>query len=1133
MNMNFASNVILCTLIIAGTNYQAYSQIQKDKHVIDTVFDGGYWIHAIDFDQDGDVDIVAAALRSDLKWYENDGSGNFTRQNITDNFDGAWSVHANDVDNDGDLDVVACSADLNEVTWWENRGSNNFRKRLVDNASVEPQSIYSVDLDNDNDIDILAAAWGSKEIFWLENNGQQAFTRHVLDNGFNAAHSVHAADLDNDGDIDILAGGGGKTSWWKNRGNGNFTRNDIGSFGTFFVYAADVNGDGYKDVLRNQRNNGDIDWFKNNSGSNFSERNVHAEYGETWSAAVGDFDLDGDQDIVAAGFVPNKISYWLNDGNENFTAFILDGNETRPRGTAVADFDKDGDDDIAIVTRNDKVIWYEILTSPIVPKSITVLEPNGGEKYEAGSAQTIQWEHTGDIANVKIEYSPDNGSTWQTLAFNAPNNGSYSWSVSSTATENGLIRISASDDPAVVDASNDVFFIVKSIIVLLTPNGGEIWTGGSTQTISWQAQGLIDFIKIEFSTDNGQNWQIVESAVSNTGSYSWTVPDAKADSSKIRVSDATDGAPSDESDATFQVEGARLTLLTPNGPEAWPEGSTQKISWTSYGQINEIKIEYSLDNGANWVTETTNAPNNGSYFWQLPHLHSTTALVRISDAADGAPSDVSDDVFTILGANLTLISPNGGEAWYAGSTHEIVWLATGSIDSVQIEYSPDNGTNWASISTKTPNNGKYLWSIAPDLLASEALVRISDAQDGTPADTSNGSFVILQPELSLISPDGGEMWFGGSTQMISWTWQGPIDSVKIDFSQNNGANWTTIAAAVVNAGSYPWLVPEIQTDSAKVRISRASDGFPLDESQTVFTIEKSTLALSYPNGNEILLGGMHTEVKWNTSGAVDSVKIEFSADNGGTWSVVKNALPNTSRFNWQVPNVKTNQARLIISDAKDGTPKDTSDAVFSIINSSLTITAPNGGEVWNSEEEYFITWHSTGVIEQVKLEFTLDNGKSWQLIADNLPNNGRHPWTVPVLKSDSARVRISDVNGVFPPDVSDEMFKINMMVSDVSVDSESDLKPEKFELFQNFPNPFNLETKIQFAVPEASDITLTLFNTRGEKIATLYQGHLSPGIYSRSWDGRDQHGRIVASGLYLYKIQMGDQQIVKKLMLVK
>lgn len=93
--------------------------------------------------------------------------------------------------------------------------------------------------------------------------------------------------------------------------------------------------------------------------------------------------------------------------------------------------------------------------------------------------------------------------------------------------------------------------------------------------------------------------------------------------------------------------------------------------------------------------------------------------------------------------------------------------------------------------------------------------------------------------------------------------------------------------------------------------------------------------------------------------------------------------------------------------------------------------------------------------------------------------------------------------------------------------------PNEFTLYQNHPNPFNPITIIQFALPESREVEIAVYNLSGQKIAVLASGVMEAGIHQLQWDGKDQQGNPVSSGVYLYQLNAGNQRLVKKMMLIK
>lgn len=96
-----------------------------------------------------------------------------------------------------------------------------------------------------------------------------------------------------------------------------------------------------------------------------------------------------------------------------------------------------------------------------------------------------------------------------------------------------------------------------------------------------------------------------------------------------------------------------------------------------------------------------------------------------------------------------------------------------------------------------------------------------------------------------------------------------------------------------------------------------------------------------------------------------------------------------------------------------------------------------------------------------------------------------------------------------------------------------DVLPTDFALYQNYPNPFNAGTVISFALPEASRVALSIYNTVGQRVATLVDQTLPAGDHNVHWDGRDDSGNEVASGVYFYRLDTDNKTVSKRMVLLK
>lgn len=93
--------------------------------------------------------------------------------------------------------------------------------------------------------------------------------------------------------------------------------------------------------------------------------------------------------------------------------------------------------------------------------------------------------------------------------------------------------------------------------------------------------------------------------------------------------------------------------------------------------------------------------------------------------------------------------------------------------------------------------------------------------------------------------------------------------------------------------------------------------------------------------------------------------------------------------------------------------------------------------------------------------------------------------------------------------------------------------PTEFRLDQNYPNPFNPDTKIPFSLPRQSDVTIEVFSLLGRRVATIHEGSLEPGYHVLGWDGRDDSGSPVATGVYFYRLSADEFVQTKKMVLLK
>ncbi|GEM_PF-4429302 len=110
---------------------------------------------------------------------------------------------------------------------------------------------------------------------------------------------------------------------------------------------------------------------------------------------------------------------------------------------------------------------------------------------------------------------------------------------------------------------------------------------------------------------------------------------------------------------------------------------------------------------------------------------------------------------------------------------------------------------------------------------------------------------------------------------------------------------------------------------------------------------------------------------------------------------------------------------------------------------------------------------------------------------------------------------------------------VELILGTTSVQATTAEIPATFELEQNYPNPFNPETSIKYHLPIRTNVTLRIYNALGQEIRTLVNTLQDAGVYSATWDGKDNNGRPLSTGLYLFRLEAGDFVSTRKMAMVR
>ena len=185
--------------------------------------------------------------------------------------------------------------------------------------------------------------------------------------------------------------------------------------------------------------------------------------------------------------------------------------------------------------------------------SVSVVKPNGGEQLRGGSEFEIEWNSKA-VESVKIELSTDAGQHWETLSESTPAaNMKFTTNLPEVSSETCFIRISDASNNSIVDQNNTAFSLFIPTLKLTYPLTNNEFSAGDKIMILWSCL-HVEKINLEFSSDNGDNWENVISGFdADAGSYTWNVPEVVSDNCKFKITSNEDPSLNFVSPGTFKI----------------------------------------------------------------------------------------------------------------------------------------------------------------------------------------------------------------------------------------------------------------------------------------------------------------------------------------------------------------------------------------------------------------------------------------------------------------------------------------------------------------------------------------------------------------------------------------------------
>ncbi|MBI5265694.1 MAG: hypothetical protein HY851_00530, partial [candidate division Zixibacteria bacterium] len=686
---------------------------------------------------------------------------------------------------------------------------------------------------------------------------------------------------------------------------------------------------------------------------------------------------------------------------------------------------------VKITNKNDPTVFDE--SNDTTPLSITgqlnLTAPVGGETWYVQDQNIISWTKVGTISAVNLQYSVAGGSYVDITDAQNLTGSSFNWILPDIVSSQVRVKAINANSAKPTTPGISGLFTVKGKLVITNPvTTGVVWDVGVPKSITWTRTGSVGNIRLEY--DYGSGFATIagaENLVSSLQTFSWTVPDTISGNVVLRIVPLNANEADQDDSVSFKIA-ADLQLNSPLGGEVWVVDDNQPITWTKRGTISNVVIKYDTAAGAGGYLNTiaTRPAGDGSYSWPVPDAIGDQLRVRIEDAlASNTVPDASPANFAIRGSVLVTRPVGTGpskQVWISETPENINYTIRGSIASVEIRYSLDDGATYpvdkiiAPAESAGPGNKTYSWTV-PVYTSTLAKVKVtalgySNIYDESDTFTIRGGFTFINPLLNA-------RWQANSAKLIEWNTLGNIPQVYIRYSVDNGQSWVFVndGSAISNTGNYNWTIPNVIATQAKVRVTDINDSAASADSDSFFI--HGAVTLTQPNGQEKFKGGQSdnaTKIKWTMIGPIPAMDLALSTNGSdGTYTTfATNQQASLLEYQWSVPtNVLSNNCFIRIRDTNDSLVEDKSDLAFKIMD-NIVVSAPSGGEKWVVGTQPNITWTSLNLAPQVNIKYCIEPTLTqWQPVASNVANStsGSYPWTIPPTISATTRVRINAVVG--------------------------------------------------------------------------------------------------------------------------
>ena len=545
-------------------------------------------------------------------------------------------------------------------------------------------------------------------------------------------------------------------------------------------------------------------------------------------------------------------------------------------------------------------------------------------------------------------------------------------------------------------------------LTITAPNGGESFTPGTTQTISWTGSGIIGNVRIEFNANYPTgSWETLFANTPNDGSEVWTVPSYGTSNARIRITSISFPSVADNSDESFSI-------VYPTSINENFEGNYLPSGWRSTGSWE--RYAYSGNQSARSLNQTD------TLFLPAVHLSGgPTAIINFRSSYSYAESEQYWNFPSLDTCTLIARSNNGSwlPVWMQGCSE----LTNRTPSPYHSDPDPfRNNTTYFQI----PNQDalvQFAFATYATLPAYTDWLYLDDIQVFVPNASQQPP-----PAIQLTSPCWWNEYYSGDYLPFYWTSINVPENVNIEVNRSYPSGpWEMVLANTPNDGFENLVLTGPTTNIAKLRISSVSNPSVYAMANGGFSIQ-SRLDLTSLNGPQIIYNGDLVPINWGTWNFSDNLKIEINRDYpSGTWETLFANTPCDGTETWTVTGAVSTNARIRISSVDRPNIYDVSEGSFTIVDRYVQLTSPNGNETLFVGDTIPVNWNANFTRGDIQIELNRNYPTgTWESISASTPNDGSESWVVTGASTSNARIRVSSIDYPTFTDLSDASFSISM-----------------------------------------------------------------------------------------------------------